>query len=651
MINFNKQMLAIPVDKLKDAEDKLSKINQALNDAKNDHVTVIESAIAVINKYNEDIQDNLEAQTKPLQDQLTLLQKQNEQKQRELDIENARYNLQKAMDQRTVQVTRNGRLVYDSNSDDVRSAQNDLQQAQYNKTTGDIQDQVDALNDAAQTVTDANQKIIDKWQKIQSDEEYKEQLESAAKLLGITTDQLESMVINSNPTVVDGKTKSEAIEALKKLGMDTSKYDSNVTDTDIYNKTKTGYEDISQQIKNNQEESDMLNRVTSLLEDLNSEYIKGNLTSDQLKEKTDAIIDVAANGFTGAEELAQRLSVENLSYSGEANEQAEKQREETKALLAQIVLNTDKNNDVINKNGETEQSTEQKIKDLLEQAEIAYKNAKEAEKYGISSEKYYGGSGSGSGVTASSSGGTVSIINFANVEEMKKYAEEHPGSQYISNGRYYIANDPTGSNGGLTEDKYNDNYHYHGTMEDSNGVKHNVSYDTNGPTGTSSDKYVSRNSSSSSGNSISASVSGNNNNIIVNGKDYGSLVTGKITRHASGINTGIVGSATTDDKYDMLRELSTMDLKPQEIPSILDVGEVVLNPQQQSTLLNNFKGVTSMNALNNGTVINPNTSTPNIEISFGDISLPNVTNGQEFAESLNMNFKSIMSQYFSKYFK
>ena len=584
-------MLAIPVDKLKDAEDKLSKINQALNDAKNDHVTVIESAIAVINKYNEDIQDNLEAQTKPLQDQLTLLQKQNEQRQRELDIENARYNLQKAMDQRTVQVTRNGRLVYDSNSDDVRSAQNDLQQAQYNKTTGDIQDQVDALNDAAQTVTDANQKIIDKWQKIQSDEEYKEQLESAAKLLGITTDQLESMVIHSNPTVVDGKTKSEAIEALKKLGMDTSKYDSNVTDTDIYNKTKTGYEDISQQIKNNQEESDMLNRVTSLLEDLNSEYIKGNLTSDQLKEKTDAIIDVAANGFTGAEELAQRLSVENLSHSSEANEQAEKQREETKALLAQIVLNTDKNNDVINKNGETEQSTEQKIKDLLEQAEIAYKNAKEAEKYGISSEKYYGGSGSGSGATASSSGGTVSIINFANVEEMKKYAEEHPGSQYISNGRYYIANDPTGSNGGLTEDKYNDNYHYHGTMEDSNGVKHNVSYDTNGPTGTSS------------------------------------------------------------DKYDMLRELSTMDLKPQEIPSILDVGEVVLNPQQQSILLNNFKGVTSMNALNNGTVINPTTSTPNIEISFGDISLPNVTNGQEFAESLNMNFKSIMSQYFSKYFK
>lgn len=38
-------------------------------------------------------------------------------------------------------------------------------------------------------------------------------------------------------------------------------------------------------------------------------------------------------------------------------------------------------------------------------------------------------------------------------------------------------------------------------------------------------------------------------------------------------------------------------------------------------------------------------------MSFGDITLPSVTNGQDFAESLAAQFQPAMNQVFSKIFR
>ena len=40
-----------------------------------------------------------------------------------------------------------------------------------------------------------------------------------------------------------------------------------------------------------------------------------------------------------------------------------------------------------------------------------------------------------------------------------------------------------------------------------------------------------------------------------------------------------------------------------------------------------------------------------IQMSFGDITLPSVTNGQDFAESLAAQFQPAMNQVFSKIFR
>ena len=42
---------------------------------------------------------------------------------------------------------------------------------------------------------------------------------------------------------------------------------------------------------------------------------------------------------------------------------------------------------------------------------------------------------------------------------------------------------------------------------------------------------------------------------------------------------------------------------------------------------------------------------PVVNISLGDMTLPNVTNGSEFAQTLSQTIEPTMNQYFSKFFK
>ena len=99
---------------------------------------------------------------------------------------------------------------------------------------------------------------------------------------------------------------------------------------------------------------------------------------------------------------------------------------------------------------------------------------------------------------------------------------------------------------------------------------------------------------------------------------------------------------SSSDKFNAIQALGLKKLEPDEIPAILHAGEGVVNGRQQSNILSNMNGALSLGAGNKlGAMIN---------ISMGDLTLPNVTNGKEFAESLAQNFTPIMNQYFSKVF-
>lgn len=115
-----------------------------------------------------------------------------------------------------------------------------------------------------------------------------------------------------------------------------------------------------------------------------------------------------------------------------------------------------------------------------------------------------------------------------------------------------------------------------------------------------------------------------------------------VGHYSQGLEKGSIGSMTPSDKFKAIQALGLRKLDPDEFPAILHLGEGVINPRQQSTMLDNMRQALALGGSGTGAVI---------QMSFGDISLPSVTNGQDFAESLAVQFQPAMNQVFSKIFR
>ena len=126
------------------------------------------------------------------------------------------------------------------------------------------------------------------------------------------------------------------------------------------------------------------------------------------------------------------------------------------------------------------------------------------------------------------------------------------------------------------------------------------------------------------------------------------VATGPGKAYKNGIENGPVKSNPTDT-VSSFQSLALKELDPDEVAATLHVGEIVLNPEQMYQTLDNLRGAMGTQIVR--LPVQPQGMLgANVEISFGDLTLPNVTNGEEFAESLTRNFEPLMTQYFSKKF-
>ena len=536
MIGFNKTLLQIPVDKLSDVSDEISSISTGLTAVQDDNLSVINAAIDTITRNAEEL-------VEPLQDQLDLLNRESEVRSDILDVETAAYNLAKKMNQKTVQVVQNGKLVYQSDADDVREAQNDLQTAKDNAKKNELQREIDKINDDAD---DAKEK----WEKIQTDTEYQTSVEEAAKLAGMSVDEFRNRVLTGN-------------------------------DEDLYNTTKNSYETTAEQQAAVEEISDTLSTITTLIEEINTKYLANELTADQAKAMVEQLINAGKDGLTGQEELNNRLNIEQQESADSAVQSAKDAIANTTEEYNDIVRQTVDNTTIIAEYQKKETELAQEIKNELEKAKEAYQNTVEAENT----------HGSYSSSSKSSSGGSSSSSDDG--EWTKPY--------YVRNmtvNEYFDKVDSDSSSGGHSD----------------------------------SSNYTSSKSSSSSSSSSSSGGPGVN------------------LHYADGIENGTIslGANTADEKFRILQDFATQGFKASEVPVIADLGEAVLNPRQQSNILSaiNQSAATGMVA-----GASMRSVSPVVNISLGDMTLPNVTNGSEFAQTLSQTIEPTMNQYFSKFFK
>lgn len=155
---------------------------------------------------------------------------------------------------KVIECIRNGQLIYESNIDDLRSAQEsvaDAQQAidEYNlqKQIDDAQDALDDYNDTMSDTIDALQEIADKWSEISSIQSDISNADLATSILG---EGWLDKIVSGN-------------------------------DSEIYDTLSSLYQTNAKQLDEYQKQADSTANIQSLIEDFINSYKSGEITYSQ----------------------------------------------------------------------------------------------------------------------------------------------------------------------------------------------------------------------------------------------------------------------------------------------------------------------------------------------------------------------------------
>lgn len=526
MHKWNEELLNLPIQKISDASDSLSKIVDGLNDVKSEHETVISAVTGAIsdeidrlNDEKEAYEDTINDQKEALQDRMDLLDKQNEKLKLQAQYEQALYDLENATTQKTEKVIRNGELTYEANADNLRNAQESVQDALAALKKQELQDQMDALdnalddyNDKLQDTLDSLQKISDKWSEIASKKEQQVNETTATDILG---NGWKDKVLSGN-------------------------------DADIFQMFSKLYSDNVDQINKYQEQIDSTEHISSLIQEYIDSYKAGTLTYEEAQ--------------AGIHDLVSQM---NQKMSAMDNLQ-----------------------NIYNYMG-----------------------------------KVYDTAADGNSV-------------FAGIQ--KAFSES--GNQLISSLEQYQAN------AGLISESMSSWQQLTNNVESIKDILEDVKDNL---------KDTERDSDSKKDKDDNVRGSGNSR---ATGKHSSKSVYGSsgfsAEKHHSGVFSGAVGSSSAD-KTDKIRVLEAEKLEPNEVPALLERGEMVFTPEQMEKLVASFSATAYVpdnswikNMYPSATV---NTKPNVVNVSVGDVKLTDVRDVDGFAKAMGRDFVPLARQALARF--
>lgn len=295
MHEWNQELLQLPLTSINEQVEQLQQAKQGFENLQNDYDSVISTVTTAIDRQkekladeNEEQNDLLQAQIDAAQERYDLLQDQNEQLDLQRRYEQALYDLQEANTQKTERVIRNGEITYEQNADNLRNAQESLQDAlealnEYDlqKYIDDLNDQLDDINDQYEDQIEALDKMAEKWKKIKEDSEYYYNSMLAAQYIG---ENWEGKILTGND--------NDIYSAFKK------DYDENAAIIDKYDKQITATENIY-----------------SLLQNYISSYQSGSLSYEQTMMGVQTLLSQMN------QEMSSGQNVQNiLGYLGAVNQ-------------------------------------------------------------------------------------------------------------------------------------------------------------------------------------------------------------------------------------------------------------------------------------------------------------------------------------------
>ena len=175
----NKAMLLLPVkqyekmnDELQEQLDNLGKCRGKVENAIGYASTLVQDQIDLLNENKESVSDYYDAQIKPLEEQKEALTESNDEIQRNIDLQNAKYNLEKALNNKSVRIYKKGEgFVYEADQEEIRTAQQELDQQLYENEIASLDSAINTLNKQKESEIETIDKKIEAW------EDYAKQIE------------------------------------------------------------------------------------------------------------------------------------------------------------------------------------------------------------------------------------------------------------------------------------------------------------------------------------------------------------------------------------------------------------------------------------------------------------------------------------------
>lgn len=221
------------IDKYEELIDEIKKENDALN-AKKDEYDAILSVVESV--YDKEI-DRIKEQQDAIDDTIKKLRDENDETQRGIELEQARWNLYKAMTQRNVKLYNGREYTYVQNRDEVRSAQQNIADLELEETISALEKERDALDESINLLEQYKQQ----WLDIADAKEraIKEQL--AIDLFG---KDYEDYILQNRITDIEAF-KEKYLEIQDKIEDNTKLIESYQEKIEYYEKLKKQWQDIA----------------------------------------------------------------------------------------------------------------------------------------------------------------------------------------------------------------------------------------------------------------------------------------------------------------------------------------------------------------------------------------------------------------------
>lgn len=459
MYEWNNAIMQIPIDQLSKVNEQLNLYSNSLGEVLDNYDSVLSAVTGTIDQQIQSLEDlktatekSYEEQTKPIEEKISLLQRENEARSKQISLEEAQYNLEKARNQKNVQVVKNGSLTYIADEESIRQAQSDLSEAKYNKIVFDLQNEVDRLNDEKNKLLENYdqqieklQTVEDKWSKI------KDQIQLAADTIKATNLFGEGW----QDKVLSGK-DDDLYTMFKNL----------------YESTSTEKDKVDEQIASNERIVTMMQRFVELYQD-------GSITYEKAMAGITQMATQMKDGYSALEQLNGLMNIDGIGKISDISASTNAKVDQSVQLLGEYMGIAKANSDTISQYTSTWNEMKDNIAAQLAQLE---KMAKELEEY-VKNHTYSSGSSSSrdhdSG-SSSSSGGKGSGNSY--VAAGPGYSDE--GMQEAINRGDRIEFD--GSGGGKTEQEIKDTYEEMTKNKRHSGVEKGPV----GSNGDSNDKYA-----------------------------------------------------------------------------------------------------------------------------------------------------------------